>query len=126
MKSVEKEFESYEDKSRILFWLAIVLIICSGVFSGINFVWANLLSSIVFFFALTAVLISFMYPGILVIFGKPWFAQAWLRGINPSSIPEISWDSLPVGKKNLVYFYSITGFVFGILAIIIIILNKGY
>ena len=126
MKSDEKEFEGYEDKSRILFWLTLILVICSGVLSAIKFFWVNLLSSIIFFFALIAVLVSFMYPGILLIFGKPWFAQAWLRGINSSSIPAISWDHLPIGKKILVYFYSITGFVFAILAIITFILNKGY
>jgi hypothetical protein len=126
MESVEKEFEDYVDKSRIVFWLPIILGICSGVLSEIKIVWVNLLSSVIYFFALIVFLTSLMYPGIFLIIGKPWFAQAWLRGINSFIIPAVSWKDLPVGKKIAVYFYSIVGFAFAILAIIAFIFNKGY
>jgi hypothetical protein len=125
MKFTEKEFEDYVDKSRILFWSLPLFLICSGALSVIKIVWVNILSSVIFFFAIITVLIIFTYPGILLIFGKPWFAQAWLHGIN-SFIPAVSWKDLPIGKKFAVYFYSIVFFVFAIFAIIAFIANNGY
>lgn len=79
-----------------------------------------------FFIVLIFVAISFIAPGILVIFGKPWFAQAWLRGINPIVIPSTEWDKLSVGMKIMIYLNSIVSFIFTIFAIISFVVNKGF
>ena len=54
-----------------------------------------------------AVLISWLTPGIFILFGRPWFAHAWLRGINPFAYSAISWDHVSSGVKVAVFIQSI-------------------
>ncbi len=82
----------------------------------------TLLSSIVFFasasissqgaigltgglFTIGALLlcVSFIAPGILIIFRRPDLASAWLRGIHPFAYSNASWEELSSGQRKSVY-----------------------
>jgi len=82
--------------SRTFFILAILLILSAG---GINLKILIPLSTFFLF-------VSWIMPGILIIFRLPWFAQSWLRGINTILIPSEPWEKLSTKKRFLVYFYS--------------------
>ena len=36
--------------------------------------------------------ISWLMPGVLLLFGVPWLAHAWLRGVTNIWIPAKSWE----------------------------------
>ena len=61
--------------------------------------------------------VGLMLPGMFILFRVPWFAQAWLRGIN-TFFQETPWEQLPSGQKFSVYFYSITCLIASIAGIV--------
>ncbi len=126
MKYSQKDFENYVTISRNLFWSAFAFIILAFVLPTFNIFWINWVSKFILFLAYIFVAISCLIPGFFVIFGKPWFAQAWLRGINSTMIPSTEWDNLSVGLKSLIYLNSIVIFVSMVFAIIFFIVNKGF
>ena len=117
MKYSQIAFEKYENFSRNIFWCSIVFMIFSGVLSTVNAGWSNWLSSFFFIFVLILIIVSWTTSGLLVILGKPWLAQAWLRGINSFIIPATPWDELSIGKKIMIYFYLMS------MSLILVVLN---
>jgi hypothetical protein len=126
MKYSQPTFENYEITSRIIFGLVIILLLCAGIFSAINVLWLNWLSSIAFVFVQILLIVSWITPGFLVVLGRPWLAQAWLRGINTILIPSTPWEILPISKKIMVYFYSLSISAFVIFAVIAFVMNSRY
>jgi hypothetical protein len=49
--------------------------------------------------------VSWLLPGLFMILKVPWFAQAWLRGMN-SHFPEAPWEQLTGRQKFSIYLYS--------------------
>jgi len=70
-----------------------------------------------------AIFISWITPGIFVMFGKPWLAYAWLRGINPIWYSAKSWVQLSSGIKVGVIVQSIVTSVFVSIVLVMILLN---
>jgi hypothetical protein len=126
MKYSQTTFEKYEVISRGTFWCALTLLICTGALSIVNAGWSNWLSSVIFLFVLILIIVSWATPGLLVVSGKPWFAQAWLRGINSLIIPATPWEELAIGKKIMIYFYSISSSAFVIFGVVAFIMNSRY
>ena len=93
--------------SKYLFFLFFLFLI-TGAITGTG--WLGLA-------ALLLLLISWVMPGVFLIFRVPWFAFAWLHGVNPIIFPKTDWEQLPRGKKTLVYFTSVMFFIFAIGAI---------
>lgn len=55
------------------------------------------------------IFVSWLVPGLSIVLGAPWIAQAWLKGIN-SSFPATPWNQLTKGQKLSIYFYSMCSF----------------
>ena len=94
----------------ILFFFFMFLFV--GAITGIN--W---LGTIAIFLAL----ISWIVPGILLISQTPWFAFAWLRGMNPIAFPSTPWNELSKGKKRSVYFTAVFLFIFAAVGLLFLI-----
>jgi hypothetical protein len=76
------------------------------------------LSSLGFLILVFVIFICLMPPSIFILLGKPWFAQAWLLGINQIYFPRTTWGQLTHGRKFMIYFYSI---LFSVVAVAILI-----
>ena len=68
-----------------------------------------------------AVFISFIVPGMFVVLMKPWFAHAWLYGINPIGFSSKPWTELsPLGRIGI-YFQALIMAIFACGLLIMII-----
>jgi hypothetical protein len=97
--------------SRRIFWSFIVLFILAGIISAFtesyDLKWLEIFPPFIGGTSLILLVVSWTTPGIFVVLGTPWLAQAWLRGINPIVISAKQWDELSAGMKLLIYFWSI-------------------
>src|SRR5215203_2508109 len=62
--------------------------------------WLGAISGTLLMFA---VIVSWLTPGIFILFGKPWYAHAWLGGINPFAYSVKSWRHVASGIKVAVF-----------------------
>ena len=116
--------------SKRIFWSS-VFIFCFSALIGIplqiwdfRWSWLDVLGGVLFVIALLLLVISWVTPGILIIFGVPRLTHAWLRGINPVAIRNKSWEELSDFEKVLIYFWAILLSGFTLLAIIGFILEN--
>ncbi len=65
--------------------------------------------------------VSFIAPGILIIFRRPDLASAWLRGLQPFTYSNAPWEELSNGQKRSVYVGSMIPFFFVVAFIIWVI-----
>jgi hypothetical protein len=100
----EQTFLQLVSVSRSVVALFFIFLI-SGAITGIN--W---LGTVAIFLAL----ISWLIPGIMLISRTPWFALAWLRGMNPIWVPKTSWNELSRESKFSVCFVAVVFFLFAV------------
>ena len=86
--------------------------------------WLEILGGVFIVIALLLLAISWITPGVLIIFGVPWFSHAWLRGINPLAVWKKPWTQLSGFQKALIYFWSLLFSGFTLLAIIGLLLQN--
>ena len=86
--------------------------------------WLEILGGVFIVTALLLLAISWITPGILIIFGVPWFSHAWLRGINPIVVWKKPWEQLSGFQKTLIYFWSLLFSGFTLLTIIGLLLQN--
>ena len=67
--------------------------------------------------------VGWIMPGIFTVLGKPWFAHAWLRGINPIWYSAESWKQLSSGTKVGVILQSIVMSIFASIALVMTFVN---
>ena len=103
MNRYEKTIMVVRETSRNVFIL-LLLSIFIGAITGIK---------ILFWLDGFLLIVSWITPGILIIFKLPWLSHAWLRGINSTWIPSSPWEQLSDGKRFMIYFYSLifSGFI---------------
>jgi hypothetical protein len=108
--------------SRRIFWSFIGVFIFTGLISTFtetyNVRWLNIFVPFIGWISLILLAISWLMPGILILLGVPWFAHAWLRGINPIGISSRPFEQMSNGEIFLIYFYSIIISAFMVVAII--------
>lgn len=104
------------------FMLIFVTVFVISFLLEISGTWFELIGRVLLVFSVGLLVISWITPGILILFGKPWLAHAWLRGINPVAIWDTPWEQSSGLQKFLIYFWSIlfSGFtLFGIIGFIL-------
>lgn len=106
----EIRFHNLVRISRAILMMFFLLLI-GGLITGNG--WLGLISVFL-------AILSWIVPGLLLIAKSPWFAFAWLRGMNPVWFPSIPWEQLSYGKKLSVYFASVIFFILAITAIVFI------
>ena len=110
--------------SRRIFWSSIGLFFFTGLISmfteSYEVKWLNIFVSFVGWISLILLSISWLMPGVLILLRVPWFAHAWLRGIN-SRLTSKPFEQMSNGEIFLIYFWSIIISVFMVLAIIVFI-----
>lgn len=106
----------------ISFFIIFILSTLSGFLTQIlkiRWEWLEILGGVSFFIEALLLAIGMITPGILIVLGAPWYAQAWLRGIgSPFLFLSKSWEHLSGFQKNLVYYLALSSSGFGLLAII--------
>jgi hypothetical protein len=106
----ERIIQKYTSISRRIFlsvWLLFFLggvIAAAKIFLELEWKWLEVTGMVLFSLAELMLALSWITPGILIGFGVPWLAHAWLRGINPVAISDTPWEQLSSGKKVLTYF----------------------
>lgn len=93
--------------SRNIFISLFVFLLLGLVSSLVQLKWLAIIFGILF---MLLALLSWITPGIFIVFGKPWLAHAWLRGINPLVVSGKQWNQLSVFVKFLIYFWSVLFF----------------
>ena len=113
--------------SRKTFWSYVLLIILSGsisvlvTFNELTWKWLEILGSVLSATGFFLLIISWITPGVLVLFGVPWLAHAWLRGMNPIAFPPTPWNELSRGKRVSVYFTSVFFFIFAVAGLLFLV-----
>lgn len=114
--------------SRRIFWVFfIIFFLLAGLirelaeFFKLN--WLLMTAPFIGGISLVLLAISWIMPGILILFRLPWLARAWLRGVNPIVISVTPWEQLSGVQKFLTYIWSLTFSGFTLLAIIGLIIQ---
>ena len=108
------------------FILIFCLLATIGIFLqvlGFSGYWLETIGAVLFVIAAVFLGISWIMPGVLIVLGVPWLAQAWLRGMNPVAVWKTSWEQSSVFQKCLIYFWSTLFSGFTLFAIISLILQ---
>lgn len=107
-KDSDRLFQEISILSKKIFISFFVFFLGAFVLSMAKVGW---LASISFAISYILIFISWIAPGSFIIFGKPWLAHAWFRGINPIAISKTPWNQLSGFKKFLIYLNSLVFFI---------------
>ena len=107
--------------SRKVFVLSFVLMLSPGILLLLRFEWLRNILTGAFLIGAILMMVSWTTPAILIMFGKPWFALAWVQGRGGNWRSPKSWEILSSKEKMLLYFHSFLPFIFVVFGIIILI-----
>ena len=110
--------------SRITWSYILLIVLCGSLdavlrYFKLEWQWLNVIGSFLTIVALLLLIISWIMPGILILLGVPWVAHAWIRGINPITVPSTPWEQMSSERKTSIYLYSILISGFTIFAIVV-------
>jgi hypothetical protein len=108
--------------SRYTILSSIALLIIAAIFLWLHgAIWLVASLSIIGFLLCC---ISWIMPGLFLIFRRPNLAYAWLNGRNPLSFSDVSWELLSGKQRREVYTASMITFIAVIAFIVWVISEK--
>ena len=122
--SLDKKLDTFTKLilvSRNVFNLSFVLLLSPGILLLLRNEWLRNILIGIFLIGAILMMVSWTTPAILILFGKPWFAWAWLQGRGGNWRSPKSWEILSSKEKKLLYFHSFLPFIFVIFGIILMI-----